>query len=158
MFEIDDTTATSSADELWRSHADELLRFATVLVGPTDAHDIVEAFLKSTDSMDATGVTNQRAYLFRAVVNHAHDLRRARERRWARDLAAIGPTSTAAPDTFIDVRRAVAGLSVQQRAVVYFAYWEDLPERSIADLLQVAPGTVRRHLVRARFNLRKALR
>lgn len=159
MFEIDDTTATSSPDELWRSHADELLRFATVLVGPTDAHDIVvEAFLKSFDSMDARGVTNQRAYLFRAVVNHAHDLRRARERRWARDLAAIGPTSTAAPDTFIDVRRAVAGLSVQQRAVVYFSYWEDLPERSIADLLQVAPGTVRRHLVRARTNLRKALR
>ena len=46
MFEIDDTTNTSSADELWRSYADELLRFATVLVGPTDAHDIVvEAFL-----------------------------------------------------------------------------------------------------------------
>ena len=84
--------------------------------------------------------------------------RRSRERRWARDLAAIGPASTAAPDTFIDVRRAVAGLSVQQRAAVYFAYWEDLPERSIADLLQVAPGTVRRHLVRARSNLRKALR
>jgi len=133
MFEIDDTTATSSADELWRSHADELLRFATVLVGPTDAHDIVvEAFLKGSDSIDASGVTNQRAYLFRAVMNQAHDLRRARERRWARDLAAIGPASTAAPDTFIDVRRAVAGLTVQQRAVVYFAYWEDLPERSIA--------------------------
>lgn len=159
MFEIDDTTATSSADELWRSHADELLRFATVLVGPTDAHDIVvEAFLRSAESMAPGVVTNQRAYLFRAVVNHAHDLRRSRERRWARDLAAIGPASAAAPDTFIDVRRAVAELSVQQRAVVYFAYWEDLPERSIADLLQVAPGTVRRHLVRARFNLRKALR
>lgn len=159
MFEIDDTTDTSAADELWRTHADELLRFATVLVGPTDAHDIVvEAFLRSTESMTPGGVTNQRAYLFRAVVNHAHDLRRSRERRWARDLAAIGPTSMAAPDTFIDVRRAVVGLSVQQRAVVYLAYWEDLTERSIADFLQVSPGTVRRHLVRARSNLRKALR
>ena len=63
MFEIDDTTATSSADELWRSHADELLRFATVLVGPTDAHDVVvEAFLKSVESMAPGGVTNHRAY------------------------------------------------------------------------------------------------
>ena len=89
MFEIDDTTATSSADELWRSHADELLRFATVLVGPTDAHDIVvEAVLKSTESMDTTGVTNQRAYLFRAVANHPHDLRCAREPLWAYELAA----------------------------------------------------------------------
>lgn len=158
MFEIDDTTPTSTADELWRSHADELLRFATVLVGPTDAHDIViEAFLKSFDAIDARGVANQRAYLFRAVANHAHDLRRSQDRRWTRDLAALGRTSSAAPDTFIDVRRAVAELSVQQRAVVYFAYWEDMPEHSIADFLQVSAGTVRRHLFRARSNLRKAL-
>ena len=160
MFEIDDTTtATTSVDDLWHAHGDELIRFATVLVGPNDAHDVVvESFLKVTISIEVRGVANRRAYLFRAVVNHAHDLRRGRERRWARDLAAIGPASVAAPDTFIDVRRAVAQLSVQQRAVVYFAYWEDLPERSIADLLQVALGTVRRHLVRARTNLRKALR
>jgi DNA-directed RNA polymerase specialized sigma24 family protein len=113
---IDDTTATSSTDKLWRSHADKLLHFATVLVGPTDTHDIlVEAF---SDSMDARGVSSQRGYLFRAVANHAHDLRLARERRWTRDLAAIEAPSTAALDTFIDVRRAVAGLSVPQRAVV----------------------------------------
>ena len=28
-------------EDLWRQHADELLRFATVLVGPTDAYDVV---------------------------------------------------------------------------------------------------------------------
>jgi len=135
-----------------------LLRFATVLVGPTDAHDIVvEAFLKSSESMASAGVTNQRTYLFRAVVNHAHDLRRSRERRWRRDLSAVGLTLTAGPDTFLDVRRAVSSLSLAQRTVIYFVYWEDLSERDIAALLQVAPGTVRRHLVRARIHLRKAL-
>lgn len=158
MYEIDQTTTEPTA-ELWRTHAAELVRFATVLVGPTDANDIVvEAFLRSSGRVLAGGVTNPRAYLFRAVANHAHDLQRSRERRWARDLAAIGPAAVDAPDTFVDVRRAVAGLSVRQRAVVYFAYWDDLPERAIAELLQVSPGTVRRHLVRARFNLRKALR
>lgn len=158
MFEIGDTT-TTQVDELWRTHADELLRFATVLVGPADAHDIVvEAFLRSCEPVISGTVANPRAYLFRAVANHANDLRRSRERRWARDLAAIGPASSASPDSFVDVRRAVADLSVQQRAVVYFAYWEDLPERSISELLQVSPGTVRRHLIRARLNLRKALR
>lgn len=76
----------------------------------------------------------------------------------ARDLAAVGPASTDGPDTFIDVRRAVSSLSLAQRTVIYFVYWEDLTEREIATLLQVAPGTVRRHLVRARIHLRKALK
>ncbi len=134
------------------------MRFATVLVGPSDAHDIaVEAFLRAGTLAAGETVANPRAYLMRAVANRANDLRRSRERRWRRDLAAVGPFSTAGPDTFVDVRRAVGALSLAQRTVVYFVYWEDLSERDIATLLQVAPGTVRRHLVRARIHLRKAL-
>lgn len=145
-------------DQLWRAHADDLMRFATVLVGPGDAHDItVEAFLQAAPAFDTNTVGNPRAYLMRAVANRAIDLHRSRERRWRRDLAAVGPASTLGPDTFVDVRRAVSSLSLAQRTVVYFAYWEDLSERDIATLLQVAPGTVRRHLVRARVHLRKAL-
>jgi hypothetical protein len=26
--------------------------------------------------------------------------------------------------------------------VVYFTYWEDLPERAVAEMLQLSPGTV----------------
>ena len=150
---------STGADQLWRAHATDLLRFATVLVGPVDAHDItVEAFLRAAPVVDGETVTNPRAYLMRAVANHANDLRRSRERRWRRDLAAIGPAATLGPDTFLDVRRAVSSLSLAQRTVIYFVYWEDLSERDIATLLQVAPGTVRRHLVRARTHLRKALK
>ena len=134
------------------------MRFATVLVGPGDAHDVtVEAFLRAAPTLDRDTVANPRAYLMRAVVNHANDLHRSRERRWRRDLAAVGPSSTVGPDTFVDVRRAVSSLSLAQRSVIYFAYWEDLSERDIATLLQVSPGTVRRHLTRARTHLRKAL-
>lgn len=165
MYEIDDPMidaaergAPSPTEVLWRSHADELLRFATVLVGPSDAPDVVtDAFMRSETVLGSGTITNPRAYLFRAVTNHAHDLRRSRERRWKRDLAAIGPASSAAPDSHVDVRRAVSGLSVQQRAVIYLAYWEDLPERGIADVLDISPGSVRRHLTRARRHLRKAL-
>lgn len=150
---------STGADQLWRAHATDLLRFATVLVGSVDAHDItVEAFLRAAPVVDGETVTNPRAYLMRAVANHANDLRRSRERRWRRDLAAIGPASTLGPDTFLDVRRAVSSLSLAQRTVIYFVYWEDLSERDIATLLHIAPGTVRRHLVRARTHLRKALK
>jgi RNA polymerase sigma factor (sigma-70 family) len=67
------------------------------------------------------------------------------------------PAHTEGPDTFIDVRRAVAGLSVAQRAVVFLAYWEDMTERDIAEWLQLSPGTVHRHLELARNHLRKVL-
>lgn len=157
MMDIDQSSPPS-AEQMWRAHAADLMRFATVLVGPADAHDIaVEAFLRAGAVAAGDTVTDPRAYLMRAVANRANDLRRSRERQWRRDLSAVGPGSTAGPDTFLDVRRAVSSLSLGQRTVIYFVYWEDLSERDIAALLQISPGTVRRHLVRARLHLRKAL-
>jgi RNA polymerase sigma factor (sigma-70 family) len=148
-----------SIDDLWRAHADELLRFATILAGPHDAYDVVaDAVLGAAGAASAPPVVNPRAYLFRAVANRAYDAHRSRKRRWRRDLAAVGPATTEQPDDHSEVRRAVAHLTVQQRAVVYLAYWEDLPERSIAELLDLSPGTVHRTLQRARDSLRKALR
>jgi RNA polymerase sigma-70 factor (ECF subfamily) len=158
MLEIDRTTSPMS-EQLWRNHAPELLRYATVLVGPTDAHDlVVDAFVRTAPRLADQHVEHPRAYLFRAVTNQANDLRRSGQRRWTRDLAAVGPASTAGPDTFVDVRRAVAELSLAQRSVVYFVYWHDLTEQGVADLLGLSPGTVHRHLDRARTHLRKALR
>ena len=157
MSGIDDAPTTAT-ELLWRQHADELLRFATVLVGPSDASDIVtDAFLRCAPGLVAPAVDNQRAYLYRAVSNRAHDLRRTRRRRWSRDLAAILPATTGGPDPLVDVRRAVSALSIAQRAVVYLIYWEDRTEAAAAEILQVSPGTVRRHLTRARTHLRKAL-
>ena len=157
MVEIDESLPPT-IESLWRSHADELLRFATVLVGPSDANDVViDSFLAAAPSAMNATVRDPRSYLFRAVANRAHDLRRSRRRRWSRDLAAVGADSADGPDSLIDVRRAVAALSIRQRGVVYLVYWEDVPERAAAELLGVSLGTVRRHLVRAQTHLRKAL-
>jgi RNA polymerase sigma factor (sigma-70 family) len=145
-------------DTLWREHADRLVKFATFLVGPSDANDVVvEAFLRAAPRLLAGNIENPDAYLYRAVTNHANDLRRTRSRRWRRDLHAIGPAHAAVRDDFSHVRSAVAELSVAQRTVVYLVYWEDRTERDIASLLDVSPSTVRQHLVRARTHLRKAL-
>lgn len=147
-----------SQDTLWREHSVRLVRFATFLVGPADANDVVvEAFLRAAPRIVAGGVERPDSYLIRAVTNHANDLRRSRSRRWRRDLHAVGPAQTTLTDDFADVRGAVARLSVAQRTVVYLVYWEDRTERDIAALLGVAPGTVRQHLLRARAHLRKAL-
>ncbi len=58
-----------------------------------------------------------------------------------------------------DVAMAVmAVLSPQQRAAVFLTYWEDLDVRSVAELLGVSEGSVRKQLGRARSRLREVLR
>jgi len=152
------TPRGSEIDQLWRKYAADLLRFAGLLVGPSDADDIAtEAFLGACRSALGPSVRDPRSYLLGAVANHAMSFRRSRERRWRRDLAAVGPNATDSVDEFADVRHAVARLRVVQRSVIYFAFWEDLPERAIAELLGVSPGTVHRNLTRAKALLRKAL-
>lgn len=152
------STLGVDAEEVWREHGRDLLRFAALLVGSHDADDIaVDAFLGAVGRSTAPEVRNQRTYLLGAVANHATSHRRSRERRWRRDLAGVGPSSSNPADDFADVRSAVARLSVAQRSVVYFAFWEDLPERAIAELLDLSPGTVHRTLHRAKILLRKAL-
>lgn len=143
---------------LWEDHRQQLVRFAGALVGPDDAHEIAsEVFFDvAADLLDGR-VDHPTSFLYRAVANRAHNLRRGRQRRWQRNLHAVPHRDIDALDTFVDVRHAVAALSVSQRAVVFFIYWEDRTERDTADILQISPGTVRRHLVRARIHLRKAL-
>lgn len=152
------TTSRTTHEQLWRSHAAELVRYATLLVGPDDAQDVVSsAFIKVARNLPGAEPENLRSYLFRAVTNEAHDHHRRDASRHRRDSFAVRPSASPASDTDVDVRRAVDGLSLRQRAVVYLAYWEDLPERTIAKWLDISVGSVRRHLTRAQSHLRKAL-
>ena len=155
---IDRTVSVTVQEQLWRLHAADLLRFATLLVGPNDAADIVSAvFIRASKQFATNTVEQPRPYLFRAVSNGAHDLRRRNTNRWRRDLLAVSAAAAPVLDNHVDVRRAVAALSVRQRSVIYLAYWEDMTERQIAELLGLSPGAVQRHLGRARVHLRKAL-
>jgi RNA polymerase sigma-70 factor (ECF subfamily) len=61
------------------------------------------------------------------------------------------------PNIAPEVSAAVAGLTSQQRAVVFLTYWDDLDPRSVAALLGVSEGTVRKQLSRARGRLREVL-
>jgi DNA-directed RNA polymerase specialized sigma24 family protein len=110
---------SDAIDAAWREHSDALLRCATVLVGPDDAHDItVNTFLRVTRSSQWSSIRNPQGHLIRAITNQAHDHRRRQARRWNRDLAATAPTTTPAHDSSIDIHRQIAKPTVQQRAVV----------------------------------------
>jgi RNA polymerase sigma factor (sigma-70 family) len=146
------------SEELWRVHRDELLRFATTLVGPHDAYDVVtDAFVRCVKNIDRVPVENRRAYLHRAVANEAVSHHRSCGRRWRRDLAGIVSDVVPAEDSFADVRTALMELSVQQRAVVYFVYWQDAQLPQVATTLGMSLRTARQHLDRAHVKLRKAL-
>ena len=79
-----------------------------------------------------------------------------RQARWTRlrfsDAPADEPTAwDIIPD--LDLARAVASLSPQQRAAVALFYLEDLPVEEVAQLLDVSTSTVKQHLLRARARL-----
>ena len=98
--------ASADIDAAWREHSGAPLRYATVLVGPDDAHDItVNTFLRVIRSPQWSAVRNIRAYLIRALTNQAHDHRRQQQRRWTRDLAGIASADALGHEADIDIHR-----------------------------------------------------
>lgn len=79
-------SALTEKEEIDRKHIEELVRFATGLVGPFDAQDVVtDVCLSAFGSSSWRTVANRRTYLYRSVVNHAH--RSTRRRRLREQLA-----------------------------------------------------------------------
>jgi len=155
----------TGAAAFYRAHATELMRFATSLVGPHDASDVVaEAMAKTLSAREWTSIDQPRAYVYRAVYREAMSWRRAAARRSDRRVAdaghlgamerAVEPVGSPDAERIADAIRA---LSTRQRAVVFLAYWEDLRVAEIASILRTSDGSVRKHLARAREALRTAL-
>jgi RNA polymerase sigma factor (sigma-70 family) len=144
--------------ELYEKYAAELTRFATAVVGPGDAEDVVSsAVLKAMYSRRWAGVRNPRAYLYRAVLNEARSLQRSSSRRLRREQGVSIRDGFNPENLHPEVLDAVRDLSVRQRAVVMLTYWSDLDPRSIGLLIGISEGTVKRHLARARAKLRERL-
>lgn len=149
----------SEAYEKW---ANDLVGFATTLVGPVDAADVVaDAFVELLDDRAGWGrVERPRAFLFGVVANRARmqvrssARRRSRERRFGAgqrsrlDVTADGPGGA---------QRLFGQVSLQQRTFQFLAYWEDWPIAEIATHAGVSDGTVRKQLARARSKIREEL-
>jgi RNA polymerase sigma-70 factor (ECF subfamily) len=147
-----------SDEEIYRKYADDLVRFATGLVGPFDARDVVsEACLRSFGSRGWSTVTNHRAYLYRSVLNEARSHHRSTLRRRLREMRAATSELVPPAQVDVDVLAAVDKLSVQQRASVLLTYWEDLTPADVALRLRISEGAVKRHLARARAHLKEFL-
>lgn len=129
----------------------ELLALATrrarrLLNDPEDAQEAgQEALLRAYLAWDDIEPYAPQ-WVSRVAVNLAISRLRQLHRVTPDGLIAAGDVSV---DTQIDVARAVAGLAPRQRKVVVLRHMADLPEREVADLLEISTGTVKRHLHRA---------
>ena len=139
--------------EVYSKYRDELLRYATVLVGASNAEDVVSAVvLRSIRRGSLADLEFPRAYLLKAVLNEARG--RARRRT---DLPLVAEGVSDTPVELLDVADAVARLPVRQRAAVFLFYWETLSVVEVAELMGVGAGTVKRYLHLARKTLKGVL-
>jgi RNA polymerase sigma-70 factor (sigma-E family) len=85
---------------------------------------------------------------------------RAGQRRWRGERPSAALPEVAGPDRFREVdeadavRRALAQLPVDQRAVLVLRYYADLTEQAIAEMLGCSVGTVKSRAHRALTALR----
>ncbi len=162
-------TETGRLGELYLQHADSAARLAYLLTGDIGlAEDLVQdAFvrlagrlqhLRNPEAFDA--------YLRRTVVNlsRSHFRRKRLERDHVRraggELASGGAFAAAQPsiEDRDEVWTALAKLPQRQRAAIVLRFYEDLSERTTADLLGCRPGTVKSLVSRGLEALRNEIR
>lgn len=120
-----------------------------------DAHDLVQTTLLRcyTSWARVQRAADRDAYVYRILLNCYRDSRR---RRWWGERPThtppdrpTGADATAIVDVADAVHRALDGLSSVNREVVVLRYYAHLSEQQTAEILNIAPGTVKSRLSRA---------
>ena len=140
-------------EEIFVKYRDELIRYATVLVGPSDAENVLSSVvlrvLKSGRSL--ADLDAPRPYLMKAVVHESLN-----RRKWKRPDSltdfAVEPNRS-----HPDVLQAVIDLPTQQRAAIYLSYWGGMTSGEVAELMGCGPATVRRYIHLAKQKLKAVL-
>ena len=136
--------------EVYEKYAEELVRFATMLAGPTNAEDVVaDAVLRVFASSAWKTVTNRRAYLYRAVLSQASSTARSTQRRQLREHRFAIRGTHDEPMLRPELLAALLSLTLRQRAVVFMSFWLDQPTGSIGRDLGLSERTVQRDLENA---------
>jgi RNA polymerase sigma-70 factor, ECF subfamily len=140
--------------EVYVKYRDDLLRYATSLVGPSHAEDVVSTVvLRTMRRQPLAQIERPHAYLMKAVLNECRSVWRRRSH-----VGIEGVDTAQLPVEVTDTLEVVWRLPLKQRAVVYLFYWEDRPITEIAELMGIAEGTVKRYLHNARKRLKDQLK
>jgi RNA polymerase sigma factor (sigma-70 family) len=167
------TVSTPPALEaLYRSHRVRVLRLCRLLLVDRDeAADVThDVFLRVEKAeRQARSPEDWSAWITRVTVNACHDRRRSAWWRWWRrggipldgDATPAGGLTpeeeSARNERHTRVWAALRRLPGRQREVFILRHVEGLATIEVADVLGIAPGSVKRHLFRAVHALRAAL-
>ena len=146
-------------DSIYQRHVDTIYRVAySFMKNGADAEDMVqEAFLRLLRSgTEFDTEQHEKAWLIVTVSNLCKSaLRSPWCRRESFDSLTEPPTvEDPAPD---ETLQAVLALPEDYKLPVYLYYYEGYPTAQIAQMLNVAPATIRSRLNRARKKLKLAL-
>ena len=143
---------------LYEALAPELIGFAAGLVGRNDAEDVLaSAFARSFGTPAWPTVTNRRSYLYRAVFNEAQRLQRRSALRRDRKARAAEANRWELPGFQPEVRAAVERLSVRPTCGCAPHVLGGSRSGHHRGAARVVRRDGRRHLARARAQLRKVL-
>jgi RNA polymerase sigma-70 factor (ECF subfamily) len=136
-------------EEIYLKYRDELIRYAAVLVGPSDAEDVLSSVLtrlyKSKRSL--SDIENARPYLMKSVLNESMN-RKKHAPDWLLDEIAVEPVRSQP-----EVLQAVTALPTQQRAATFLTFWCGLNSGEAGELMGCRPATVRRYIHLAKRRL-----
>jgi len=148
-------------EKLVRQHEDAVFRLAYLIVGDADAAQDVaqDTFLRAYRQLSRFDPARP----FRPwVLRIARNLARNQRRSFARYLAAARHWLTSAPESVASAESdelahleaqalwaAIRRLEPQEQEIIYLRYFLELSVQETAEVLDVAPGTVKSRLSRA---------
>lgn len=162
---------TQDIEQIFRNHHALVFRTACRVTGnPTDAEDVLQTvFLRLLRRQpEAEAVSDIESYLYRAAVNSALDIVRARHAVRSVPLEEVAPQlaedSSLAPDRVHSagelrrwLRHAVARLSPRAAEMFVLRFFEGMDNPDIARILKTTQGTVAVTLSRARGQIEQEL-
>lgn len=161
--------AREGDESAWRNiiqeHQQVIFRLAYLILGdPDEAEDVAqETFIRAHDSFESFDAGKPlRPWLYRIAANLAYNHRRSWGRRWEalKRMGRNRPDREENPEELSirqiqarQLREAVARLKKTDQMVIYYYYFLGLSVDETAHVLEVAPGTVKSRLHRARNRL-----
>ena len=168
VFEIEDKEAL--IDEIMNKYGQEILQLVYSYVNNKEvAEDLAQdIFVKCYKSLHTyKGKSKLRTWLWRIAINHCKDYIKS----WYRTKVIVtdnestymGVQKESAEQTFIKndedqmLASAVMNLPIKYREVIYLYYFEEMPIKDIAMVIEVKENTIKTRLKRAKELLKKGL-
>jgi RNA polymerase sigma factor (sigma-70 family) len=145
--------------QVYEEVAPDLMRYATALIGPDHAWDVVSTVVTKALQHPGglAGLAKPKTYLMKAVLNEATEVKRQRARRQTYPMARV-PDAGMIPEVEVGNTDAlVMALPPRQRAAAYLVFFLEYSPSEAAELIGTRPGTVRRYLHLARKKLQESL-